>query len=221
MRLRGLIAAGALGALTACGGPHADGAANGAEANAAGMNEQQLAQAEHRAPDAQKVLAERWQALFAAPDKAVAAARDLRYPVGDYAAKGAGFAAQSDVLTEPGTPDAPATVKTNVAFTGDRADHLTSIVFTFDTHVAGSPTSAKVQDVLGFPRQLIGGFLQRFEVGAGDPVIAALTQFDSASWRDHGVAISVAATPGKAAGRTADQHLTVTITQTQAPATTA
>lgn len=214
MQLRSVLPLIAIAALAACSSkPQA--ADNGAAAAPAGMNEQQQAQAEHRAPDPDTVLQERWQALFGNPDKLIAALNDMGYKVDGYTASGSGYAATGHEQTLPDDDaNPPATVKTNVVATGTAADAVRTITFTFDTHVSGSPDSDKVRDILGMPRQIINGVLQRFEVNAGDPIVAALQQFSGGTISRYGSTITVDSKPGASAGRFADQHIVVTISRT-------
>lgn len=215
MQLRTATALIALAGLAACGQPSGEQAAG---ANTATMNEEQLAQHQHRAPDPQKVMTERWDAMFASPDKVVAAINEMGYQLGAYARNGGGYATTSPLLVLPKDETPPATVKTTARVAGDHADRIDTITFTFDTHVSRDADKAKVSDILGFPRQIVNGVLQRFRVGPGDAVVYALTQFDSTATNHYGTTITVNATPGKGAGRTADQHVVVTISHHAAAA---
>ncbi|TPG20945.1 hypothetical protein EAH79_16100 [Sphingomonas koreensis] len=207
--------------LAACGGASDHAAGNDAAATA-GMNEQQQAAAEHRAPDPAKVMADRWQTLFTQPAKVIAAANEFGYKLGDFApAKaGTGYAATGTEQTLPAA-DAPATVKTSVTAEGDSADHLQAVTFVFDTHVTGNANSPKVRETLGMPRQIVNGFLSRFELNPGDPIVAALTKFTSATVSRSGATITVDTKPGATAGPAADQHIIVTIAPSPAPAASA
>jgi len=209
MQVRFVLPLIAFAGLAACSSNGSGSAENAA--NVATMNEQQRAQAEHRAPDPDKVMSERWQALFGQPDKLVAALNDMGYKVPGYAAGTSGYTATGQQVLPADEKNPPATVKTNVVASGT-ADTVQTITFTFDTHVSGSPDQRRVRDILGFPRQIVNGVLQRFEVGPGDPVVSALTLFHSAKASSYGTTITVDATPGNG-DRFADQHIVVTISR--------
>jgi hypothetical protein len=205
----------AIAGLAACSGKTDVTPDNGATANLAAMNEQQRAQVEHRAPDPATVWSQRWAAMFNDPAKLITAINEMGYKVGGYAPAtgGTGYTATSAEVTLPaGQATPPATVKTSAALTGDTADHVQTITFTFDTHVAGDPNSDEVHDILGYPRQIINGVLQRFQVHPGDPITQGLTQFTPATWSEHGVTMTLQATPATG-DRTADHHIVVTVSQ--------
>ena len=198
-----LLLIGAPAALAGCGGGHD-----------ATLNEEQAAAAEQRAPDPQKVLRDRWSQLFANPTAVVAAANELELASTPYQAQGAGFAAKGAVSLprEPG----PVTVKAQFGAAGKTADQIDTISFTFDVASKGK-VDVRAADAYRYPLRLIIGFLQRFQVGTGDQLNAALRRFESAKADLPGASAVVDSQPIKG-GDARDRRITVTFTRIGASA---
>jgi hypothetical protein len=177
-------------------------------------NEQQAAAVQQRAPDADKVMAERWAAMFAKPDAVIAAAKDMGLKVDGYAASGKTYAATGKAVL----PEKPNGIVVDAGFeaTGPAADRVETIRFTFDVkHEAKLDRTAR--DSYRYVPRIVNGFLARFEVGPGDTINAGLTRRESAKDTLHGVDAVVDAQPIKG-GDAKDRHITVTFTRTGASA---
>lgn len=177
------------------------------------LNEQQAAAAAQRAPDADKVLAERWASMFTHP-AAVVEAANVFYKASDYKAAGAGYVTTGTVSL-PEKPNGIA-VTSNFEATGPAADKVETIRFTFDVKHAAKLDKFSRDSYRYVPR-IVNGFLARFEVGPGDTINAALTRRESARDTLHGVSAVVDAQPIKG-GDAKDRHITVTFTRTGASA---
>jgi hypothetical protein len=177
-------------------------------------NEQQAAAAAQRAPDPDKVMAERWAQMFAHPAAVVEAANAFDYKVEGYKASGKGFAA-TGTATFPVKPNGIATDSVFEA-TGPAADKIETIRFTFDVKHAGT-LDRNARDSYRYVPRLVNGFLARFEVGPGDTINGALVRRESARDTLHGVSVVVDAQPIKG-GNAKDRHITVTFTRTGASA---
>jgi hypothetical protein len=190
--------------LAGCGGAH----------DSANLNEEQAAAAQQRAPDPEKVMAERWAQIFANPKAAVAAANDFQYKVPGYLPAGKDFEAKG-AATYPEAPKAIAIDSSFIA-TGAAADKLDTVVFTFDVRHKGK-VDRESAETYRVPVRVVLGFLGRFNVGPGDTILGALRRRESASAELHGVPVKVDAQP-IAGGDAKDRHITVTFTRIGASA---
>ncbi|MDQ0247999.1 hypothetical protein J2W22_000046 [Sphingomonas kyeonggiensis] len=178
------------------------------------LNEQQAAAAQNRAPDRDKVMADRWGQIFSNPAAVVAAANDFGFKVEGYKAAGKGFAATGKVTW----PEEPNGIAVESAFeaTGAKADTIETIRFTFDVKHE-EKLDGRARDSYGYVRRIVLGFLARFEVGPGDTINGALQRRESAKDVQHGVSIIVDANP-IGGGNAKDRHITVTFTRVGASA---
>lgn len=178
------------------------------------LNEQQAAAAQNRAPNREKVMADRWAQLFTNPAAVVAAANDFGFKADGYKASGKGYAATGKV-TWPEKPNGIA-VESVFEATGPKADAIETIRFTLDVKHDAKPDE-RARDSYGYVRRLVLGFLSRFEVGPGDTINGALQRRESAKDVQHGVSIVVDANP-ISGGNAKDRHITVTFTRVGASA---
>ncbi|NYT42744.1 hypothetical protein HZY97_18360 [Sphingomonas sp. R-74633] len=184
-------------------------------AHDATLNEEQAAAADQRAPDPEKVMADRWAQLFDHPAAVVAAANDFPpFKIDGYKAEKNGFAARG-TATYPEKPGA-VTIKASFDATGATADKVETVRYTFDVLHKGSVDRAAAE-IYRYPIRLVNGFLGRFQVGPGDIINSALRRRESAKAELHGTAIVVDAQP-IAGGDAKDRHITVTFTRTGASA---
>jgi hypothetical protein len=216
MRLPLVITLGLLAA--ACSG----GAGNSSDrAETAGMNEEQLSQLDHRAPDPEKVMAERWGAMFAQPSATIAAINEFGYAIAPLAPTGGNpaFGARAEVLL----PDAkaPITVRTSAAIAGPAGDKLDKIEFDFDIDYQRAPADKDERDILRIPVRIIQGFTSRFAVGLPDELRTTFSNGGTASLNKHGVTIAIAADPrlGDKTKKGAKRHIRVTLTHGTATTT--
>ena len=179
------------------------------------LNEEQAAAADQRAPNPEKVMAERWAQIFANPKAVVAAANDFPpFKIDGFKPEKNGFAARG----EASYPEKPGAVTIKALFdaTGATADKVDSIRYTFDVTHKGQVDQAAAE-IYRYPIRLVNGFLGRFQVGPGDVINSALRRRESAKADLHGTSIVVDAQPIKG-GDAKDRHITVTFTRTGASA---
>ncbi|QIG79254.1 hypothetical protein [Stakelama tenebrarum] len=194
-------------ALAGCGG-----GSDGNAVDVSTLNEQQRAALERRAPDPEKVMAERWMSMFDSPDAVLSAAADMGYEPRPYAEGMESFSTgYSPEQTLP-EGDSPVQVITAFRAVGVSAEHITDIAFTFT--LKGDFDAPKAKEALAIPRRIIGGFLGRFEVGPGDEIATALRNLTSAETTQHGVVLNVDAVPGE---DDTEKRLIVTISRATAP----
>ncbi|MDG2534761.1 hypothetical protein P6144_13950 [Sphingomonas sp. HITSZ_GF] len=176
-------------------------------------NEQQAAAAAQRAPDADKVMAERWAQMFANPKAVVAAANELGYKVEVTTNKG--FDAKGGMTL----PEKPKAVTVNAGFDaqGATADALDSITFSFDAQREGTP-DRKDAEAYRFPSQLVRGFLGRFELGPGDTLNTAINQRKAVSVALPGANAEILTKPIAVGADNNDRPIIVTFTRTGASA---
>ncbi len=194
-------------ALAACSGGEP-----GDNASDATLNEQQRAAMEHRAPDGEKVRAERWMSIFRSPDAVLASAADMGYQSHPYTEGRESFG--TGYSPEQTLPEGDSPVKITTAFrvVGVGPEQITDIAFTFD--IKGDFDAPKAKDALAIPRRIVAGFLGRFEVGPGDEIADALRNLTSAETSQYGVLLNVDAVPG---ATDSEKRLIVTISRATAP----
>jgi hypothetical protein len=177
------------------------------------LNEQQAAAAAQRAPDADKVIAERWAQMFANPNGVVAAANELGYKVEVVASKG--FSAKGGMTL----PEKPKAVTVNAGFdaAGATPERIDSITFSFDARHEGT-LDRKSAEAYRYPAQLVKGFLGRFELGPGDAVNAAINRREALSVTLPGVLARIDTKPIAAGADNNDRPFIVTFTRTGASA---
>ena len=190
-RLRLFAPIGALALLSAC---HDDGGMNAEQMSS--LNEEMLAQVQQRAPDPEKVMRDRWQAMFNDPAAVIAAANEFDYDAGALTATGGTPAFRTDGKTwvHP-VAKAPIEVTGDFNATGADKSRLDAITFTFQVVENSEPTTKKERDALKLPKTVLGGFLSRFQLGMGDDVLRALTTGSSATSTAPGGRIVVIAQP--------------------------
>lgn len=189
--LRLLAPIGALALLSAC---HDHGGMNAEQL--ATLNEEMLAQVQQRAPDPEKVMRDRWQAMFGNPAAVIAAANEFGFAAGDFASTGG-----TPAFRTAGIPwinpraKAPIEVTGDFNATGAAKDRIDTITFTFKVVMNSEPKTKKDREALKVPKRVLGGFLSRFQLGMGDDVLRAVNTGSSATATAPGARIVVIAQP--------------------------
>lgn len=182
---------GALALLSAC---HDDGGMNTEQLST--LNEEMLAQVQQRAPDPEKVMRDRWQAMFGNPAAVIATANEFDYAAGAYAPTGGtpAFRTAGTPWVHPGAK-APIEVTGDFNATGATRDRIDTITFTFKVIENSEPKTKKERDAIKVPKTVLGGFLSRFQLGMGDDVLRALRTGTSVTATTPGGRIVVIAQP--------------------------
>lgn len=190
-RLRLFAPIGVLALLSAC---HDDGGMNAEQMSS--LNEEMLAQVQQRAPDPEKVMRDRWQAMFNAPAAVIAAANEFDYDAGALSPTGGTPAFRTDGKTwvHPAAK-APIEVTGDFNATGSAKDRIDAITFTFKVIENSEPQTKKERDALKVPKTVLGGFLSRFQLGMSDDILRALSTGSSATSSVSGGRIVVIAQP--------------------------
>lgn len=210
--------------LLACGasllaGCHAGEADN---ASLAGMNEEEMAIAQQRPPNREKVMQDRWRQMFANPVAIRAAAGDFGFQASDLTATGGDPAYR---MTAPDQlyprADAPITIDESFEATGPAADRVDTIRFSFKAELHAKPSTKKDRDIVKVPLMTVRGFLSRFNLGLSHEVADALRAGKSAIETTEGSRIVIVAQPIPGLPEDKGKQLTVTITDLKASAKTA
>lgn len=178
----------------------------------AALNEEMAAIAEQRAPVPEKVFTDRWRQMFANPKAVVAAANDLGFLAGDYAAAGAQFRSDGAAQTAP-RPGAPMTVVSDFAAIGSAAGQVDSIIFVFDITRRAPVDDRTEKELLKNPRRFVRGFLQRFQIGPDDRLIAGITAPKTVKFQDYGANVEVTDTKLPGGVGAGNHHLVVRLTR--------
>ena len=176
------------------------------------LNEEMAAIAEHRAPVAAKVFADRWQQMFGNPQAVIAAANDLGFLVDAYAKAGDAYRADGAAQVAP-RPGAAMTIASDFAAVGRDAKRIDSIVFVFDITRQGKVDERAERELLKIPRRFLRGFLQRFQLGPDDRLIAGVVAPKSVAFDDHGAKIAVSETAIPGGSGAGSHHIVVTFTR--------
>jgi len=189
-----------------CGGAGGNASEQAARAT---MNEEQLSQVERRAPDPAKVMAERWGEMFAQPAATRAAASEFGFQL----APGKDSAEQ--VVPKP---DAPIAVAAKMEVSGKAPERLESIRFAFDVAYNRPPKTKAEKDAEKVPNKIVGGFLNRFQVGLTNEQLGTMMAGGTLTSPAHGVTVQVAADPLPSERIGARRRIAITFTQDPAAA---
>ncbi|MBX9814343.1 MAG: hypothetical protein A4S12_03185 [Proteobacteria bacterium SG_bin5] len=189
---------------------------SGQAGDTAALNEEMAAAAEQRPPVPAKVFTDRWRQMFANPQAVIAAANDLGFLVDAYAKAGETYRADGVAQVAP-RPKAPFTLVSDFAAVGRDAKQIDSIVFVFDITRQGKVDERAERELLKIPRRFLRGFLQRFQLGADDRLIAGVVVPRATAFEDHGARVAVTTAPIPGGSGAGSHHIVVTFTRAGAP----
>lgn len=210
--------------LLACGASLLAGCHAGEADNAAfaGMNEEEMAIAQQRPPNREKVMQDRWRQMFANPAAIRAAAGDFGFQAGELTATGADPAYRMSAPDQlyP-RADAPITIDVSFEATGPAADRVDRIRFSFKAVMHSKPINKKDREIVKAPLTTVRGFLGRFNLGLSHEIADAIRSGESAIETTEGSRIVIVAQPVPGLPEDKAKQLTVTITDLKASAKTA